>query len=110
MKRQPLFAEPFILFPVRVFLKRFTPSRNTITQTAEPVAAFIIAIVRSVISPKDTSIDLCRENIDTNASAKDMLRSVFNFKDALCRDFAKLTDTTVIFVNAYTAKVIITIS
>ena len=35
---------------------------------------FIILIVPSTISPKDTSIDLCRENIDTKASAKDILR------------------------------------
>lgn len=71
---------------------------------------FIILIVLSTISPKDTSIDLCRENIDTNASAKDMLRSVFTFKDALRLDFTKLTEAKVIFVKAYTAMVIITIS
>ena len=71
---------------------------------------FIILIVLSTISPKDTSIDLCRENIDTNASAKDMLRSVFTFKDALRLDFTKLTEAKIIFVKAYTAMVIITIS
>ena len=70
---------------------------------------FIILIVPSAISPKDTSIDLCRENIDTNASAKDMLRSVFTFKDALRLDFAKLTEAKGIFAKAYTAMVIITI-
>ena len=110
MNRQPFFVKSFILFSVLAFLKRFTPSRNTIIQTAEPVAAFITTIVRSDISPNDTSIDLCREKIDTNASAKDILRSVFTFEGALRRDLAKLTDAKVIFVNAYTAMVIITIS
>ncbi len=71
---------------------------------------FIILIVLSAMPTKDTSIDLCRENIDAKASAKDMLRSVFTFKDALRLDFAKLTEAKVIFVKAYTAMVIITIS
>jgi len=71
---------------------------------------FIILIVPSDISPKDTSIDLCRENIDTNASAKEILRNIFTFIDVLRLDFAKLTEAKVIFVKAYTAMVIITIS
>ena len=70
---------------------------------------FIILIVPSANSLKDTSIDLCKENIDTKASAKDIFLNVFTFKDALRLDFAKLTEAKVIFVKAYTAIVIITI-
>lgn len=71
---------------------------------------FIILIVPAGISPKDTSIDLCRENIDTKASAKDMFRNVFTFADTLRLDFAKLIEAKVILAKAYTAMVIIIIS
>ena len=73
------------------------------------VAIFFILIVPSAISPKDTSIDLCKENIDTKASAKDILRNVFTFKDALRLDFAELTEAKVIFLKEYTSMVIIII-
>lgn len=69
-------------------------------QTAEPVAIFMILMVFGAISPNDTSIDLCRENIDTNASAKEMFLNVLTLADTLRLDFPKFTDANVIFVKA----------
>ena len=82
-----------------VLLKRFTPRRKTIMQTADPVAMFMIRIVLLGISPKETSIDLCKENIETNASAKDMFLSISIFTDRLRLDFTKLIDAMVILVK-----------
>ena len=95
----------------RVFFvrKRFNPSRKTMIHTAEPVATFMIRISISVIPSKDTSIDLCKEKIETKASAKDMFRNVINFADLLFRAFIHLIVASVILVKAYTAIASITI-
>lgn len=79
---------------------KLIPSRNTITHTAEPSAAFIICISLSVIPSKDVSIDRCNAKIDTNASAKDIFRSVMRVADVLCRNLTRLIVARVIFVNA----------
>ena len=71
--------------------------------TAEPVATFIIRISISDIPSKDTSIDLCKENIETKASAKDIFRNVINFADLLFRAFIHFIVASVILVKAYTA-------
>ena len=71
--------------------------------TAEPVATFIIRISISDIPSKDTSIDLCKENIETKASANDIFRKVVNFGDVLFLTFIQFAVANVIFVKAYTA-------
>ena len=46
--------------------------------TAEPVATFIMRISVAVIPSNDISIDLCKEKIETKASAKDILIIMIN--------------------------------
>ncbi len=92
------------------FFTRFSPSRNTIIHTPEPVAAFMMRIPDSLIPSKETSIDLCKEKIETKAVAKEIFRSVTAFAERIWRDFTSFTVASVIFVNAYTAMEIITIS
>ncbi len=78
--------------------------------TAEPVAAFMMRIPNSDIPSKETSIDLCKEKIETKAVAKEIFRSVTAFAERIWRDFIRFTVEPVIFVNAYNAMEIITIS
>ena len=92
------------------FLTRFSPSRNTIIHTAQPVAPFMMRIPDSVIPSNETSIERCKEKIETKAVAKEIFRSVTAFAEQIWRDFTSFTVASVIFVNAYTAMAIITIS
>ena len=77
--------------------------------TALPVHAFIIVISAFVIPSKVTSIERCREKIETKASAKDIFRSAIICPDALCRDLIRLIVANVIFVKAYVAMAIMAI-
>ena len=88
---------------------RFKPSKKTMMHTAEPVARFIICISVLLIPSKDTSIDRWRENIDTKPSAKDKFLRVMILGDLLFLDFIRFIAAIVIFVNAYSAMVIIVI-
>lgn len=78
-------------------------------QTAEPVETFIMRISISDIPSKETSIDRCKENIETKASAKDIFLKVVNFADVLLLAFIQFIVASVIFVKAYTAIASITI-
>ena len=77
--------------------------------TAEPVATFMIRISVSVIPSNDTSMDLCKENKETKASAKDMFRNVINFTDLLFLASIHFIVASVILVKAYTAMASITL-
>ena len=92
------------------FFTRFSPSKNTIMHTPLPVAPFMMRIPDSVIPSKETSIERCKEKIETKAVAKEIFRSVTAFAERIWRDFTSFTVANVIFVNAYTAMAIMTIS
>ena len=62
------------------------------------------------ISPKETSIERCRDAIDTMALDKEMLLSDISNKFFFFSDFIKLTIDKLIFENAYKAIAIIIIS
>ena len=83
-----------------LLVTRLSPKRNTMMHTALPVHAFIMVISAFVIPSKVTSIERCREKIETKASAKDIFRSAIICPDALCRDLIRLIVANVIFVKA----------
>ena len=68
--------------------------------TPKPVAAFIMRISISDIPSKDTTIDLCNENMDTKASAKDTFRNASIFVDVHFLTFIQFIVASVIFVKA----------
>ena len=70
-----------------------------ITHTAEPRATFMITISAALIPSNDTSIDLCKANIETNASAKDMFRKAIKVADTLLRIFMSFIVASVILVK-----------
>ena len=78
-------------------------------QTPKPSVIFIIRISVFVIPSKETSIDLCRENIEAKASAKEIFLNAISFADVLFRAFIQFIVASVNFVKAYTAIASITI-
>ena len=99
-----------LLNSIFLFFTRFSPSRKTIAQTAAPITALNIHISVSDISPNDTSIERCNENIETQVSDKDMFRKVTSLAEELFRALIKFIIASVIFVKEYVAIAIITIS
>ena len=53
---------------------------------------------------KDTSIERCKEKMETKASAKDMFRNASIFTDVLFLALIHFIVARVIFVKAYTAS------
>ena len=82
------------------FFTRLSPSKNTIMHTAEPVATFIMRISISVIPSKETSMERCKEKMETNAAAKEMFRNVIRLADALRRAFIHFMAARVILEKA----------
>ena len=82
------------------FFTRLSPSKNTIMHTAEPVATFIMRISISVIPSKETSMERCKEKIETKAAAKEMFRSVINLAEELRRAFIHFIVARVILEKA----------
>ena len=71
--------------------------------TAEPVAIFIMRISVSVMPSKDTSMDRCKEKMDTKASAKEVFRNASILAEEVLRTFIQLIVARVIFAKAYVA-------
>ena len=99
--RQSLFFACFKDLKSRFLsVTRLSPNKNTIMHTALPVHTFMIVISALVIPSKLTSIERCKEKIETKASAEEMFLRVISFADALCRDLISLIVARVIFVKA----------
>ena len=60
---------------------RLYPSKKTIIQIADPKTAFIIRISSAAIPGKETSIDRCNANIETQLSASEILRKAMSFAE-----------------------------
>lgn len=71
--------------------------------TAEPVAKFIMRISVSVIPSKDTSMDRCKEKIETKAFAKVIFRNVSRLTDVLFRALIHRMIASMILVKVYVA-------
>ena len=78
--------------------------------TAVPVKALNNRISAISIPSKDVSIDLCRENIETAASARDIFRSAFIIGRLSYLLLHRFIIANTSFVNVYVAIVIIIIS
>lgn len=71
---------------------------------------FINHISLLFIPSNDMSIDRCKENIDTVASATDIFRKIFIIGNLICLLLQRFTIANISFVNVYVAIVIIIIS
>ena len=71
--------------------------------------AFIMRISPSVIPGKETSIDRCNANIETQLSASEILRKAMSFTELPFFNRTRFMIAKVIFVKVYAAMVIITI-
>lgn len=88
---------------------RLYPSIKTIIEITEPKTAFMMRISPSAIPGKETSIDRCNANIETQLSASERLRKAMSFEEFPFLRRARFMIEKVIFVKVYAAIVIITI-
>ena len=71
--------------------------------TPEPVARFMKRSSVSGIPSKDTSMERCKESMETKASAKEMFRKAISLADLLFLAFIHPAVASAILVKAYTA-------
>lgn len=83
---------------------------STSSHTAVPVSMLNIFISSGLIPGKETSIERCREYIETKPSAKEMFLKVLIVGDCTFRDFTRPAIASGTFVNVYAAIAIIIIS
>ena len=89
---------------------RCKPSKNINMLTPMPVRILKSVISFFDISPKERSIDLCNEAIETRASARDIFLSARQYARLSLLTFMRLIIPSVTFVKAYAAIAIINIS